>query len=129
MCRSKKPMMCWQRKTMQAWKAPTISRSCSPSCRTRCGAALLAMLVALGVRTDLGHAATLSVLVKVLFTVTTVAIAAVYLIRISRPGGGGRAHIAIALAPLAAVVALAAVSLGSAPAEHWNRMIVGDQWL
>jgi hypothetical protein len=106
-----------------------VERAVAAAVAAGAGAALLAMLGALGVRTDLGHAATLSVLVKVLFTVTTVAIAAVYLTRISRPDGGRRAHIVIALAPLAAVVTLAAVSLGSAPAEHWNRMIVGDQWL
>ncbi len=92
--------------------------------------ALLAMLLVLGVRTDLDHAAALRVvLLKLLFTVATVSVAAVYLIKAARPGGERRAHVMLALLPLAAVIALAAISLGSAPAEHWNRMIVGDQWL
>jgi hypothetical protein len=94
------------------------------------GAALLAMFLVLGVRTDVGQAAALSVLLlKLVFTVTTVAIAALYLIKLARPGGERRARVMLALLPLAAVIALAAINLGSAPAEHWNRMIVGDQWL
>lgn len=93
-------------------------------------AAFLAMLVLLGVRMDLNRAAALGILLlKLAFTVTTVLVAAAYLIKLARPGGERRSLIIVPMFPLIAVMALAAINLGSAPAEHWNRMIIGDQWL
>jgi len=93
-------------------------------------AALVAMLVLFGVRVDLNRAAALSYLpLKLGFAVTTVVIAAIYLIRLARPGGERRAQLALALLPLVAVMILAAGNLASAPREHWNRMIVGEDWL
>jgi hypothetical protein len=107
-----------------------VERAVAASVAAGAGAALLAMLIVLGVRTDLDHAAALSVLLlKLVFTITTVVIAATYLVKLAHPGGERRARVMLALLPLAAVIILAAINLGSAPAEHWNRMIVGDQWL
>jgi hypothetical protein len=31
--------------------------------------------------------------------------------------------------PFAAIVLLAAISLGLAPSSHWNRMVMGNEWL
>lgn len=92
--------------------------------------ALLAMLVLFGVRGDLGRVAALSYLpLKLAFTITTVAIAAIYLAKLAQPGGERRVRLALAALPFGAVMVLAAISLAFAPTDHWNRMIVGGGWL
>jgi hypothetical protein len=105
--------------------------------RTLCGAlaagtivALGLTLVGLGVRTDLMTARALAFLVlKLAFTVGIVGLASIYLTRLARPGGEGRTSSISAVVPFAAIVLLAAISLGLAPSSHWNRMVMGDQWL
>jgi hypothetical protein len=107
-----------------------VERAVAAAVACGAAAALVAMIVLFGVRVDLNGSVAASYLpLKLAFTMTTVVIAAIYLIKLARPGGERRARLALALLPLAAVMILAAGSLASAPTEHWNRMIVGEQWL
>ena len=92
--------------------------------------ALGIMLVGLGVRPDLMTArALIFLLLKLAFTVGIVGVASVYLTRLARPGGEQRTSSISAVAPFAAIVLLAAISLGLAPSSHWNKMVMGDEWL
>jgi len=87
-------------------------------------------LVALGFRGDpITTRATTFLLGKLVFTVLTVVLATVILTRMARPGGERRVSVVWIVSPFAAIVVLAAISLASASSEHWQRMIVGDQWL
>src|SRR6266849_2769141 len=92
--------------------------------------ALGIMLVGLGVRTDLMTARALAfLLLKLAFTVGIVGVASIYLTRLARPGGERRTSSISAAMPFAAIVLLAAISLGLAPSSHWNKMVMGDEWL
>jgi hypothetical protein len=87
-------------------------------------------LVGLGVRPDLMTARALIFLaVKLFFAVGIVSLALVYLTRLARPGGERRTSSFLVAMPFLIIVLLAAISLGFAPSSHWDRMIVGDQWL
>lgn len=87
-------------------------------------------LVGLGVRPDVMTAHALFFLaVKVLFAAAIVSLALVYLTRLARPGGERRTSSLLVATPFLVIVVLAAISLGFAPSSHWDRMIVGDQWL
>jgi hypothetical protein len=87
-------------------------------------------LVGLGVRSDVMTAHALFFLaVKVLFAAAIVSLALVYLTRLARPGGERRTSSLLVATPFLVIVVLAAISLGFAPSSHWDRMIVGDQWL
>jgi hypothetical protein len=92
--------------------------------------ALGIMLVGLGVRSDLMTArALMFLLLKLAFTVGIVGVASAYLTRLARPGAErGTSSISAAM-PFAAIVLLSAISLGLAPSSHWNRMVMGDEWL
>jgi hypothetical protein len=88
------------------------------------------MLVGLGVRSDLMTAGALIFLaVKLSFAVGVVGLALVYLTRLARPGGERTAPSFLVTMPFLVIVFLAAISLGFAPSSHWNKMIVGDEWL
>jgi hypothetical protein len=88
------------------------------------------MLVGLGVRPDLMTARALIFLaVKLSFAVGIVGLALVYLTRLARPGGERRAPSFLVAVPFLVIVLLAAISLGFAPSSHWNKMVVGDEWL
>jgi hypothetical protein len=92
--------------------------------------ALGIMLVGLGVRADLMTArALIFLLLKLAFTIGIVGVASVYLMRLARPGGERRTSSISAVMPFVAIVLLAAISLGLAPSSHWNRMVMGDEWL
>jgi hypothetical protein len=92
--------------------------------------ALGIMLVGFGVRSDLMTApALMFLLLKLAFSVGIVGGASAYLTRLARPGGEGRTSSISAAVPFAAIVLLSAISLGLAPSSHWNRMVMGDQWL
>jgi hypothetical protein len=92
--------------------------------------ALGIMLVGLGVRSDLMTARALIFLaVKLAFAVGIVGLALVYLTRLARPGGERRTPSFLVAMPFLFIVFLAAISLGFAPSSHWNKMIVGDEWL
>ena len=87
-------------------------------------------LVGLGVRSDVMTARALFFLaVKLLFAAAIVSLALVYLTRLARPGGERKISSLLVATPFLVIVVLAAISLGFAPNSHWDRMIVGDQWL
>jgi len=92
--------------------------------------ALGLMLVGLGVRTDLTTTrAAIFLLLKIVFALAVVGVALRYLTRLARPGAQqGISPFTIAV-PFAAIALLGAISMGGAPSAHWNRMILGDQWL
>jgi hypothetical protein len=87
-------------------------------------------LAALGIRADLTTThATVFLLLKVAFGLAVVGVAIRYLTRLARPGAErGVSPLSIAL-PFAAIALLGLISLGGAPSSHWNRMILGDEWL
>jgi hypothetical protein len=92
--------------------------------------ALGIILVGLGVRTDLMTSRALAfLLLKLAFTVGIVGVASLYLTRLSRPGGERRTSSISAAMPFAAIVLHSAISLGLAPSSHWNKMVMGDEWL
>ena len=105
--------------------------------RTLCIALAAAMVVALGiafvglgVRSDLMTArALIFLVVKLAFAVGIVSLTLVYLTRLARPGGERRTPSFLIAMPFLIIVFLAAISLGFAPTSHWDKMIVGDQWL
>jgi hypothetical protein len=87
-------------------------------------------LVGLGVRADMMTArALIFLLLKLAFTVGIVGVASVYLTRLARPGGERRTSSISAAMPFVAIVLLAAISLGLAPSSHWNKMVMGNEWL
>jgi hypothetical protein len=87
-------------------------------------------LVGLGVRSDLTTARALGFLaVKLSFAIGIVGLALAYLTRLARPGAKSRTPAFLVAVPFLVIVLLAATSLGRAPSSHWDRMIVGDQWL
>jgi hypothetical protein len=89
-----------------------------------------AMMLALGIRSDLTNADALkSLYLKLLFAGIVVVIAAISLSKLMRPGGERGTSIALAVLPFAAVMLLAAINLAFAPASYWNKMILGDRWL
>jgi hypothetical protein len=56
-------------------------------------------------------------------------VASVYLTRLARPGAERRTSSISAAIPFAAIVLLAAISLGLAPSSHWDKMVMGNEWL
>lgn len=92
--------------------------------------ALMSGVLALGVRWDLFDSTVVAFLfLKLAFGAAVVASGSLLLIRHARPGGEFRSRIATAVAPFIAVMALAGISLISAPASHWDHMMMGTQWL
>ena len=86
--------------------------------------------VGLGVRSDLMTArALIFLVVKLAFAVGIVSLTLVYLTRLARPGGERKTPSFLIAMPFLIIVFLAAISLGFAPTSHWEKMIVGDQWL
>jgi len=69
------------------------------------------------------------VVAKVSFAVGISSLAFVYLAKLARPGGERKPRSYLVAVPFLAIVALAAITLGLAPSSHWNKMIVGDEWL
>jgi hypothetical protein len=87
-------------------------------------------IVALGFRPDLMTArALIFVVIKLFFAIGIVSLALVYLTRLARPGAQRKTSSFLIAMPFLVIVVLAAISLGLAPSSHWDRMIVGDQWL
>ncbi len=66
---------------------------------------------------------------KVIFTFMILVPASIYLIRLARSGQERKSSVALVALPVIAVILLAVLSLAFAPSSHWNRMILGDQWL
>ena len=93
-------------------------------------AALGIAFVGLGVRPDLMTArALMFLLLKLAFTVGIVGVASVYLARTARPGGERKVPFFLVALPFLIIMVLAAISLGLAPSSHWDKMILGDEWL
>jgi hypothetical protein len=92
--------------------------------------ALCLMLAGLGVRADLMTTrAVVFLLLKVAFALMVVGLAVGYLMRLARPGARQGISPFTIVVPFAAVALLGAISLGGAPSSHWNRMMLGDEWL
>ena len=93
-------------------------------------AALGLVLAGLGVRADLATPrAVIFLSLKLAFALGTVGAASIYLTRLARPGGERKISLGLATLPFGAIMLLAATSLGQAPSSHWDRMVMGDQWL
>ncbi|MCC8956068.1 DUF1109 domain-containing protein [Bradyrhizobium sp. Pear77] len=93
-------------------------------------AALGLVLAGLGVRADLTTPRAVTFLfLKLAFALGIVGAASVYLTRLARPGGERKISLGLAALPFGAIMLLAAISLGQAPSSHWDRMVMGDQWL
>ena len=84
----------------------------------------------LGLRADLTTTrATIFMLLKIVFALAVIGVAMRYLLRLARPGAErGISPLAIVV-PFAVIALLGAISLGFAPSSHWDRMILGDEWL
>jgi hypothetical protein len=92
--------------------------------------ALGVTVVGMGVRPDLMTPRALSfVVAKVSFAVGISGLALVYLTKLARPGGERKPRSYLVAVPFLVIMALAAISLGLAPSSHWDKMIVGDEWL
>lgn len=105
--------------------------------RTLCVAVAAAIVIALGIafvglgiRSDLTATRALIFLaIKLAFAIGIVGLALVYLTRLARPGGERKTCTFLVVLPFLVIMFLAAISLGSAPRAHWDRMIMGDEWL
>jgi hypothetical protein len=93
-------------------------------------AALGSALLVLGIRTGLNDVgAWIFLILKLVFATGITALSSIYLIRVARPGGEQKTPIFLVALPFVAIMVLAATSLVFSPSSHWNRMVVGDQWL
>jgi len=107
-----------------------VNRSLGIALATGTAVAIGVTLVALGVRVDLTTPrAVIFLVLKLVFAIGTVGAASVYLARLARPGGEQRVSPGLAALPFGAILLLAGVSLGQAPSSHWDKMVMGDQWL
>lgn len=107
-----------------------VSRTVGAAVAVGISVALVAMLIALGVRADLGGPSALSYLsMKLVFTLAIVVLTSIALTRLARPGGERTTPIALVALPFVAIVLLAIVSPAAAPSSHWDEMIIGDRWL
>jgi hypothetical protein len=88
------------------------------------------MFVALGIRANLSDTTALVYLpLKLVFAFAVVILTSIALVRFARPGAERTTPIALVALPFVAIMLLGTVSLASAPRSHWDKMIVGDQWL
>jgi hypothetical protein len=93
-------------------------------------AAIVVMLSVFGPRMDAWNARAVGyLLLKLLFTVAIIVPGTIYLVRLARPGGERRIRSALVALPFIAIILIGAIALCFAPTAHWNRMIVGNQWL
>lgn len=92
--------------------------------------ALGVVIAGQGVRPDLMTARAVAfLLLKLAFAVGIVGVASIYLTRLARPGGERKTSAVLVAIPFGAIAVLSVVSLVFAPSSHWDKMIVGDQWL
>ena len=107
-----------------------VSRSVGIALVVGMAAAIGVTCGVLGIRADLASPrALIFLLLKLAFALATAAAASVYLARLARPGGDHTVSPGLAALPFVAILVLAGVSLGQAPSSHWDRMVMGDQWL
>ncbi len=113
-----------------AVKRHALTRTIGVAIAMRSVLAIGGALAALGIRGDLADSTALAyMLAKLAFALTIVAVASIYLTRLARPGGENRTNALVIAAPFAAIVLLAAINLLLAPSSHWDKMIVGNDWL
>ncbi len=107
-----------------------VGRTISIALAGGAAVALGLVFAVLGLRADLTTIrATIFMLLKIAFALAVIGVAMRYLLRLARPGAErGLSPLTIAV-PFAAIALLGAISLGFAPSSHWNRMILGDEWL
>jgi hypothetical protein len=92
--------------------------------------ALVAMVLFLGVRTDLSELRPWQfIVVKTTFAGAIIGISLANLTRIARPGGERRVSIALGLTPFGGALIVAIASLAITPMSDWTAMIVGQYWL
>lgn len=92
--------------------------------------ALGLVFAVLGLRADLTTTrATIFMLLKIAFALAVIGVAMRYLLKLARPGAERGISPLTIVAPFAAIALLGAVNLVVAPSSHWNRMILGDEWL
>lgn len=93
------------------------------------GAAFCVMLGTVGVRADLADASHLFVVaLKLVFPITLIALGALLLSKLVRPGQEGRKLFRLLLLPFLVVAIAAAVALVSETPMVWGRMIFGMNW-
>jgi len=93
-------------------------------------AALGLAFVGLGIRSDLMTTRAFVFLVmKLAFAIAIVGLALLYLTRLARPGGERKTPSFLVAMPFLVIVVLAGISLALAPSSHWDKMIVGNEWL
>ncbi len=93
-------------------------------------AALGLAFVGLGIRSDLMTTRAFVFLVmKLAFAIAIVGLALLYLTRLARPGGERKTPSFLVAMPFLVIVVLAGISLALAPTSHWDKMIVGNEWL
>lgn len=108
----------------------SVARALSLALVAGIAVALGIAVLGLGVRSDLTATRALIFLaIKLAFAFGIVGLALLYLTRLARPGGARKLSPLIVAVPFLSLLLLAAVSLGSAPRAHWDKMIVGDEWL
>jgi hypothetical protein len=108
----------------------SVARTLSLALAAGIAVALGIAFLGLGVRSDLTTTRALVFLaVKLAFAFGIVGLALLYLTRSARPGGERKLSPLIVAVPFLLIVFLAAISLGSVSPSHWNKMIVGDEWL
>jgi len=49
--------------------------------------------------------------------------------RLARPGGERKTSLLLVALPFVAIILLAGASLAFTPSTHWNRMVMGHEWL
>lgn len=93
-------------------------------------AAIGAVLITSGFRTDVTDARALAfLLLKLAFAVGIIVTASMCLVRLARPGGERRTRMAWVGWPFVGIALLAAISLVLAPLWHWHNMAMGVGWL
>lgn len=107
------------------WEA---SRALTTALAAGAAAVLCVMLLVFGVRPDF-TGTTGILLLKLVFTLGVVVLAAWYLAKLVRPGGERKVPLALASLPFLAIMLLAGVNLAFAPSSHWDMMMADDQWL
>ncbi len=92
--------------------------------------ALGAALVVLGGRTDIRSDGAMTLLVaKLIFAGAVTGFAFSCLIKLARPGAHRRGWMALVALPFVGIIGLATDSLVEAPLEHWQMLLMGDEWL
>ncbi len=107
-----------------------VDRTIGTAVLAGAAAVLIAVLLVLGARAHLTTSDVFAPLVlKAAFAGVILVPAALYLVRLARPGGERKTSAALVALPFAAIILLAGLSLGMAPSAHWKGMIVGHDWL